>query len=194
MEPPRSNLRKQDRRIQNLPPFAPLIAKENFMRKIVLATLAATFLLPACGVFGAPASSKPSPGSIVIVFKDGHRQSFNLSDIERVEFPTAASAASAGANPSRGHYFGKWEVGDGNGGNFFITLSEDGDAYRTLNAVHGKWVYVNGEAHITWNDGAQDAIRRVGSRYQKSAYRAGKTFNDEPDNVTDAKNTEPKPI
>jgi hypothetical protein len=165
------------------------------MRRIVIATLAATLLLPASGLFGAPAKSKPSPGSIVIVFKDGHRQSFNLSDIERVEFPTADVSGSTGSTiPSRGHYYGKWEVGDGAGNNFFITLWENGDAYRTLRAEHGKWVYVNGEAHITWNDGAQDAIRRVGSHYQKSAYRAGKTFNDAPDNVTDANNTERKPI
>jgi hypothetical protein len=172
------------------------MAKENFMRNIVIAALAATLLLPASGIFGAPANSKAAPGSIVIVFKDGHRQTFNLSDIERVEFPTAdtSGSTSSSANPSRGHYFGKWEVGDGGGSTFFITLWENGDAYRTLNAVHGKWVYVNGEAHITWNDGAQDAIRRVGSRFQKSAYHAGKSFNDDPDNVTDAKNTEPKPI
>jgi len=164
------------------------------MRKIVLAAaVAATLLLPACSAFGAPA--KPAPGTIVIVFKDGHRQVFNLSEIERVEFPVGDSAGSAGAMvPSRGHYFGKWEVGDGNGGKFFITLWENGDAYRTLRADHGKWVYVNGEAQITWNDGAKDALRRVGSRYQKSAYRAGKSFIDEPDNVTDAVNTERKPI
>jgi len=33
-------------------------------------------------------------------------------------------------------------------------------------------------------DGAEDAIRKAGSRFQKSAYSAGKSFTDEPDNVT----------
>jgi len=53
---------------------------------------------------------------------------------------------------------------------------------------------VNGEAHITWDDGAMDAIRKVGSRDRKSAYAAGKSFNDNPDNVTDAHNTSKTPI
>ena len=94
----------------------------------------------------------------------------------------------------RGHFIGKWEVGDGNGGNFFITLNEGGDAKRTLGDVRGRWVFVNGEAQITWDDGAMDAIRKVGSSYQKFAYHEGKTFTDVPDNVTNARNTATKPI
>ena len=39
-----------------------------------------------------------------------------------------------------------------------------------------------------------DAIRRVGGKDQKFAYHAGKTFTDEPDNVTEAHNTSPRPI
>jgi hypothetical protein len=53
---------------------------------------------------------------------------------------------------------------------------------------------VNGEAEVTWDDGAQDAIRRVGSRFQKFAYEAGKSFTDIPANVTNARNLTPKPI
>jgi hypothetical protein len=169
------------------------------MRKLVCAvSLAATLLLPVSVSFAAPPqNSKAAPGSIVIVFKDGHRQSFNLADIQRVEFPTADTAppmASSGSGPSRGHFLGKWEVGDGSGNNFYITLFEDGSAKRTLGEVRGRWVYENGEALITWDDGAQDAIRRVGSRFQKFAYRAGKSFTDDPDNVTNARNTMPSPI
>ncbi len=162
------------------------------MRKTVVLSALATLVLGSGLLYAAPA--KPAAGSIVIVFKDGHRQTFNLADIERIEFP-GASAASTGENqPPRGRYVGKWEVGDGNGGNFTITLSEDGDAYRTLHDVSGHWNYVNGDALITWDDGAQDAIRRVGSRYQKFAYSAGKSFSDDPDNVTSARNVTPKPI
>ena len=53
---------------------------------------------------------------------------------------------------------------------------------------------MNGEAQIVWDDGAQDAIRRTGSRFQKFAYSAGKSFTDTPDNVTPAHNLTPKPI
>jgi hypothetical protein len=167
------------------------------MRKTVsAASLAAILLLTvSCSFAAPPATAKTASGTIVIVFKDGHRQSFSLADIERVEFPTSDLAGSSNPSwPSRGHFLGKWEVGDGSGNNFFITLSEDGDAMRTLGDVHGKWVYVNGEAQVTWDDGAEDAIRRVGSQYQKFAYKAGKSFTDVPDNVTGARNTTPKPI
>jgi hypothetical protein len=164
------------------------------MRKIVSsAALAAILLLAIPYTFAAPpASSKGAPGTLVIVFKDGHRQSFNLADIERVEFPAAEFAGTSG--PSRGHFLGKWEVGDGNGMNFYITLLDDGNAMRSIGNVHGHWSYVNGEAQVTWDDGAEDAIRKVGSRFQKFAYNAGKSFTDSPENVTNARNTTPKPI
>jgi hypothetical protein len=144
-------------------------------------------------------SSKSGAGTIVIVFKDGHRQSFNLSDVLRVEFPSAPEAASAPAPvnpswPSRGHFLGKWECGDGSGGTFYITLDDNGDAWRSLHHEHGRWAYVNGEAQVSWDDGVKDAIRKVGSKYQKSAYGSGKSFTDTPDNVATAQNTMPHPI
>src|ERR1039457_3643562 len=128
------------------------------MRKIVsVAGLVGVLLLLGAGGFAQGKASK-SGGDIVIVFKDGHRQSFKLADIARVEFAGSSTAvANAGpANPSappRGHFFGKWEVGDGTGDKFYITLKENGDAWRSLGDVGGKWVYVNGEARVTWNDG-----------------------------------------
>jgi hypothetical protein len=167
------------------------------MRKILsFATPVAILLFTIPTTFAAPpTTSKGAPGTLVIVFKDGHRQSFNLADIDRVEFPASDFAASAGSpGPSRGHFLGKWECGDGNGGDFYITLQDDGNAMRSIGNVHGRWNYVNGEAQITWDDGAEDAIRKVGSRYQKFAYTAGKSFTDIPANVTDARNTTPKPI
>jgi len=170
-------------------------------KAIVVAGLSCLILLSVPLSFATGASaSKSGGGSIVIVFKDGHRQSFNLADIDRVEFPGGSAAASADTQPynplwpPRGRYFGKWEAGDGNGDTFTITLKESGDAHRSIGNMHGKWVYVNGEAHITWDDGAQDALRKVGSKFQKSAYAAGKSFTDTPDNVTDAHNTAHQPI
>jgi hypothetical protein len=179
----------------------PVIAKENSMRLIVgVAGLATMLFLAVPSVFAkTPTASKCGSGTIVIVFKDGHRQNFNLCDIERVEFPMAAAAAGETAPtnsqlPSRGRFLGKWEVGDGNGFSFYITLEENGDAWRSLHHEHGKWAYVDGEAQVTWDDGVKDAIRKAGSNYQKSAYGAGKSFTDTPDNVTSAKNTAPHPI
>jgi hypothetical protein len=175
--------------------------KGETMRKNVVAGVSLIMLFTLAGVVARPAPpSRSAPGTIVIVFKDGHRQSFNLADIDRVEFPGGGAAASADtlpynpAWPPRGRYFGKWEAGDGNGGTFTITLKESGEAFRSIGDVHGKWVYVNGEAHITWDDGAMDALRKVGSKFQKSAYASGKSFTDTPDNVTDAHNTAHQPI
>jgi len=171
------------------------------MRLIVsVAGLATMLCLAVPGGFAKTSpASKCGSGTIVIVFKDNHRQSFNLCDIERVEFPATAAAAAETAPinsqlPSRGRFLGKWEVGDGTGFSFYITLEENGDAWRSLHHEHGKWVYVDGEAHISWDDGWKDAIRKVGSSYQKSAYRAGQSFTDIPDNITTASNTAPHPI
>jgi hypothetical protein len=179
--------------------FAAHGAKEKCMRSISRVAAVIPILCLALPVlFAAPApASKGTSGTLVIVFKDGHRQSFNLSDIERVEFPGSANAAVGTTPPnapSRGRFLGKWECGDGNGSNFYIKLEESGDATRSIGDVHGKWVYVDGEARVSWDDGAQDAIRKVGSRFQKFAYSAGKSFTDEPDNVTNARNTTPHPI
>jgi len=170
------------------------------MRKFIgIAGLTAILFLAVSAGSAAPASSKSNSGTLVIVFKDGHRQTFNLSDIERVEFPAPAHASeeappSSVQSPPRGHYVGRWECGDGAGSTFYIDLKENGEAHRSIGEVGGRWEYVNGEAHVTWDDGAKDAIRKVGSHYEKSAYEAGKSFNDHPANVTSARLTNPKPI
>lgn len=159
--------------------------------------LSAVMMAGAVGHAAPP--EKAAPGTLVVVFKDGHRQTFNLSEIDRVEYPAGAMASAELAGPRmqappRGRFVGKWECGDGNGGTFYITLNDNGSAFRSLRSVRGHWVYANGDALITWDDGAQDAIRRVGSRFQKFAYSAGKLFTDEPDNVAEAHNTSPRPI
>lgn len=163
------------------------------MRKaFLIAGLTVLVLFPALG----SAQKKSSGNTLVIVFKDGHRQTFNLADIARVEFPGSSAVASdsAGHNTPRGRYIGKWEVGDGAGNTFQITLNENGSALRSLGDERGHWQYVDGDALITWDDGWHDAIRRVGSGFQKFAYGAGKKFSDKPDNVAEAHNTSPRPI
>jgi hypothetical protein len=162
------------------------------MHKIVsAAALITTLLLAAIPAANAAPPTRPS---VVIVFKDGHRQSFALADIERLEFPAAVPAGLISTpGPSRAHLLGKWEVGQGNGDNFYITLLDDGTALRSIGHEHGTWVYANGEAQVTWEDGWQDCIRKVGSWYKKYAYHEGKTFTDQPDNVTNARNVSQNP-
>jgi hypothetical protein len=169
------------------------------MRTIVSLAGLAALSLSSLSLSSAktPPASKESASSIVIVFKDGHRQSFNLAEISRVEFTgsgTTPNVGSSSDSPARGRYVGKWVVGDGNGNTFIITLNEDGNAERSLHDIHGTWTYVNGDALITWDDGAKDAIRKAGSKFEKYAYGGGKSFSDEPDNVTRAQNTTPHPI
>jgi hypothetical protein len=127
----------------------------------------------------------------VIVYKDGHQEKISTADIARIDFEAIEATASL---PGRAHFIGKWEVGDGNSGHFFITLDPDGSASKTLGASHGTWTLVDSEARITWDDGWRDVIRKVGTRHEKLAHQPGSSFDDSPSNVTAARNTQPKPI
>ena len=126
--------------------------------------------------------------SLVIVFKDGHQQSFPMADVARIEF---RSPGPSGVG--RGRFLGKWRVGDGVGGHFFITLEPSGEARKSIGSAHGNWIVSDGEAHISWDDGWHDAIRKIGDKYQKAAFSPEKSFSDTPSNVADAENTSPQP-
>ncbi|MFZ0320770.1 MAG: hypothetical protein WAL56_16715 [Candidatus Sulfotelmatobacter sp.] len=125
---------------------------------------------------------------VTVVFKDGHQQTISSTDIARIEFEPAASL------PGRNHFVGKWKVGEGNGSNFYITLDANGEARKSIGPSHCTWTVVDGEARITWDDRWHDAIRKVGSSYEKRAYEPGKSFDETPSNVTAATNTQPQPI
>ena len=147
-------------------------------------------------VIGAKASPMPKPASgdddrsVVIVFKDGHRQTFRLSDIARIEFSTPTTTTSSS---SRAHFLGVWRVGvgGGNSGTFLITLKRDGVAEKTLGAHTGTWTVVNGEARCKWEDGWTDVIRRNGSQWEKAAWSHGRSLDEPPDSVAEAVYTEP---
>jgi len=145
-------------------------------------------------LFAAPPVLVAAPtdaNTIVIVFKDGRQQTYSMADIERIDFKTPDSASIV----VRGNSFlGKWKVGEGNGGSFYITLERNGTASKTLGASHGTWTVVDNEARISWDDGWHDAIRKVGTKYEKRAFERGKSFTDTPSNVTDAKKTDAQPI
>lgn len=141
-----------------------------------------------------PALAQSSSDTVVIVFKDGHRQSLKLAEVERLEFSgPVPSGLLSYPGPSRAHFLGKWEVGEGNGDNFTITLRDDGTAFRSLGDERGNWQYVNGEAQIRWNDGSNDCIRKVGAWYRKFWYDSDQAFNGTPHNVTDARNVTGNP-
>jgi hypothetical protein len=181
------------------------------MRNLIGITAVGAALLVA---LAAVASTPEENSSVTIVFKDGHRQSFAVAEIVRIDLKTPAvvykdghqekitadiariefETPETGMLPSRSHFIGKWEVGEGNGRNFFITLEANGDATKSIGAGHGTWTLVNGEARVTWDDGWHDVIRKVGTKHEKFAFEPGKSYDDPPSNVTEARNTQAKPI
>jgi len=186
------------------------------MRSLIRFTAIAAILLIVAAVPNALASPLDNHDPIVIVYKDGHRQTLAAGEIARIDLKTPATilykdghreklradidhiefseSAASSTVPGRAHFIGKWEVGEGNGDHFFITLNADGTAKKSIGPPHGTWTLVDGEARIAWDDGWHDAIRKRGSVHEKVAFEPGKTFDDAPSNVTAARNTEPKPI
>lgn len=155
-------------------------------------------LLPLAAYSAGPKnpSKAPDAQTLVIVLKNGKQQSFAMADVARIEFQGSAgtAAASPGDLPSRGHFLGKWALGTGNGDDFYVTLEANGDATKDIGSVHhGTWTVVNGEAHITWDEGSYDAIRRVGGKWEKFWYPDA-SFSGKPNNVTGAEHIESKPI
>lgn len=124
-------------------------------------------------------------GSIVIILKDGGRQSFRLSDVARIEFERTKPTASA----DNVRFAGRWKVGVGGGmpGTFDIILRPDGTAHKTIDSGgDGTWVVVDNEARVTWKDGWHDVIRKHGNKYQKVAYSPGASLDTPSTNVATA--------
>jgi hypothetical protein len=146
----------------------------------------------------AHGAAKDDANAIVITFKDGHQQSISLSDVARIEFKSQASAVAAKTEVEmlgRRHFVGKWSVGDGNGHTIYFTLEESGQATNTVDGGgHGTWTYINGEARVSWDNGWHDAIRKSGMKHQKFAYAPGKSFDDKPENVSEAQKANAEPI
>jgi len=187
------------------------------MHRIVKAIFLGILLLAAVATL-AQGASKDARGSLVVVMKDGHRQTIPVSDITRIEFKDGSilvskdggqksfrmsevqsfefdSSAPSSFAPGKNHFVGKWRVSESpEGGTFYITLEANGEAHKTVGGSHGTWTVVDGEARIAWDDGWHDAIRKVGTKHEKVAFEPGRTFSEQPSNVTDAVNTNPEPI
>lgn len=164
----------------------------------------------------AASFAQSGPDSVTVIYKDGHQRTISLVDVSRIEFKDGAIVFVRAGHPEsiniseiehvdlngnkvftpgRNHFVGKWEVGVGvGGGKFFITLEPDGQARKTLGTPNGTWTLVNGEARISWDDGWHDIIRKVGEKHQKCAFEPGKSFDDQPSNVSEATNTTAQPI
>ena len=186
------------------------------MRSLIRFTAIAAILLIVAAVPNALASPLDNHDPIVIVYKDGHRQTLAAGEIARIDLKTPATilykdghreklradidhiefseSAASSTVPGRAHFIGKWEVGEGNGDHFFITLNADGTAKKSIGPPHGTWTLVDGEARIAWDDGWHDVIRKIGTKHEKVAFEPGKSFSEKPNNVTAAVNTNPEPI
>lgn len=142
----------------------------------------------------ARAADKDDASAIVITFKDGHQQSYSLGEIARIEFKSPAATAKTPVDtPSRHHFVGKWTVGDNAGHTYVFTLEEGGAARNNVDeGGKGTWNYTNGEAHIAWDNGWHDVIRKVGMKYRKFAFAPGRSLDDSPTNEgTAQKDAEP---
>src|SRR5271163_2509301 len=91
------------------------------MRKTLIGALLGTsmFIVECSHAKVAPVATDQG-GAVVIVFKDGHRQSIPAATIAAMEFKSAAGvvtpiAIPELAVPGRGVFAGKWSVGEGNG-------------------------------------------------------------------------------
>ena len=157
-----------------------------------LLTLAA--LVPASAAPSGPSDQTGQSGTVTVILRDGHRQTFPLASVTRIEVTGSVPANLVHyPGPSRAHFLGKWEVGEGNGENFTIRLNDDGTAWRSLGDEKGTWQYVDGEAQIRWNDGSDDCIRKVGAWYKKFYYHPDQAFSGSPENVTNARNLTQNP-
>ncbi len=139
-------------------------------------------------------STPPSQGqrnSLVVVFKDGHHQSFAMSEVARIEFQTSPTMAS---NAGQDHFLGEWKVGDCRGGSFYITLKRDGAAKKTYGSPNGNWMMVDGEARISWEDGWRDTILKTGNRYEKAAFAPERSYAEGPSCTASAEGTKHDPI
>lgn len=182
------------------------------MRRNLIIMAVALFAATLC----VAQESSSRPDSLNVVFKNGHQKTFALAEVSRIEFKNGAIVLVRGGHPEsinisevahidfsgdrpfspgRNHFIGKWEVRTTPGGEkFFITLEADGKARKTTGSPHGTWIVVNGEARISWEDGWHDVIRRAGDKHEKVAFEPGRSFDDEPSNITDAVNTTAQPI
>ena len=161
------------------------------MRTLLKVSCVIAFLAVAVATATPQRKSSPAEdaGAVVIIFKDGHQQTFRLVDIARIEFTTPTTAATAA---SRAHFLGVWRVGKGGGvpGTFLIKLKPDGVAEKTYGSPHGTWTVVNGEARCSWEDGWTDVIRKNAGQWEKAAWSPGSSLEAQPTDVAKAEYTE----
>ncbi len=85
-------------------------------------------------------------------------------------------------------YFGVWDVTDGAGKHFQITLDPKGAATSTYKGGEkGMWTIHGDKLQINWSNSWRDFIRAVSNdRYQKVAYAPGASLDGKPTNISRA--------
>ena len=163
------------------------------MRNVaIVASILGAFLVAV--PLSTPQSTSKSQSqrdSLVVVFKNGHEQSFPMSEVARIEFRTSPTTVPTAG---QGHFLGKWKVGDCRGHYFHITLNRDGTAKKDYGPAPGTWMVVNGEARVSWDDGWHDTIRKTGNRYEKAAFAPDTSNTGDPSCTASAEHTEHQPI
>ncbi len=162
----------------------------KFLR-IAVPVLVASLISVPLAVAQSPSAAPDERNSVVVVFKDGHRKTFSMSEVARIEFPGNPTMASSAG---QGRFLGEWKVGDCAGAYFTITLERDGIARKTIGAPHGTWIVVDGEARITWEDGNRDTIRKAGDTYEKAWYAPDRSYAEQASCTASAESLDRKPI
>jgi len=76
---------------------------------------------------------------------------------------------------------GTWNVKDGKGNPFEITLAADGSAKKTgANKGTGKWKEEANAAVITWDDGWTEKITKEGDQYKRAGFKKGASLDGPP--------------
>ena len=96
------------------------------MRKgTIMLLVVGTLLLAGCYARAGQISASEDQDKIVIIFKDGHQQSFRVADVARIEFSQSARNISTAGSV---RFVGRWKVGDGGG--YLLHYTEAGGKGR----------------------------------------------------------------
>lgn len=98
-------------------------------------------------------------------------------------------AVLTGSAAFAGDWTGNYMTEDTKGNAFRIMLSGDGKAVgeKDGHVLSGTWTNEGDAAVINWDSGWTTKLSKHGDRYEKSAYRAGASTQDDPTHTTGAK-------
>jgi hypothetical protein len=115
---------------------------------------------------------------------------FDLERVAVTQLGPPPAVAAVGGDQAHGQaendssvFVGEWVCNKGT----IITLNADFTAARKDKPnLQGNWGYVNGEAHIDWNQGSRTVLRRDGEGFQKLFWGAGVSMDSPPSDTAPA--------